>query len=285
MLTQLLENQGRATVTEIAAAILRHDPSQVEYYENITKRMPGRVLTNNRKITERSNNTYSLRGFDELSESEIHKLVEICSDKLSDYLRSNEEWRWNHRRRSSGYISGSKKYQVLKDAKSKCLLCGKLEGQCFLTVDHIVPKEWGGGDDIDNLQALCDKCNFAKGANDNADFRNVSKSFEIRESGCPFCEIPTSTLLSERVLCYSIYDSSPVASGHVLIIPKRHISDYFDLYQPELNAIQRLLIHHKALLQNSDESITGFNVGFDSGEAAGQTISHCHLNLIPAPEG
>ena len=109
MLMQLLQNEGRATVTEIATAILLRDPSQVEYYENITKRMPGRVLTSNRQITERTKNTYSLTGFEELSESEIDDLVEICREKVSGYMRLNNEWRWSHRRASSGYISGSKR--------------------------------------------------------------------------------------------------------------------------------------------------------------------------------
>ena len=285
MLSQLLENEGRATVTDIASAILRHDPSQVEYYENITRRMPGRVLTNNRNITERTKSTYRLIGFDELSKPEIDKLIEICSKKLSDYLRSNEKWRWDHRRISSGYISGSKKYQVLKDAKSRCLLCGVLEGQRFLTVDHILPRKFGGGDGIDNLQALCNICNSIKNASDNFDLRKVSESYEWREPGCSFCELSAETLALENALCYSIYDLSPVTSGHVLIIPKRHVSDYFDLYQPERNAIQRLLVQQKALLQDSDETITGFNVGFDSGEDAGQTISHCHLDLIPRRKG
>ena len=281
MLIQLLENEGKATATDIATAILRHDSSQVEYYENVTKRMPGRVLTKNRKITERTKDTYRLTGYEELSELEIDKLIELCNQKLSNYLQSNEEWRWSHRRTSSGYISGSKRYQVLKNAKSRCLLCGVMEDQGFLTVDHIVPRKFGGGDDIDNLQALCGTCNSAKNASDDADLRKVSESYECRRTGCAFCETPAKTVLSENALCYSIDDPSPVTSGHLLIVPKRHVPDYFDLYQPELNAIHRLLVQQREMLQISDESITGFNVAVDSGEDAGQTISHCHLNLIP----
>ena len=170
---------------------------------------------------------------------------------------------------------------MLRDAKSRCLLCGVLEGQRFLTVDHIVPKKFGGSDDIDNLQALCNICNSAKNASDNADLRNVSKSYEHRVPGCPLCETSTKTLLSENALCYSIEDSVSMTSGHLLIVPKRHVADYFSLYQPELNAIHRLLVQQKSLLQNADNSITGFNVGFDSGQDVGQFIPHCHLNLIP----
>lgn len=285
MLIQLLENEGRATVTEIATAILHHDPSQIEYYENIIKRMPGRVLSRNRKITERTGNTHSLIGYEDLSESEVDKLIEICHGKISAYLQSNEEWRWSHRRTSSGHISGSKRYQVLKNAKSRCLLCGVLEGQGFLTVDHIIPRKFGGGDEIDNLQALCSVCNSIKKASDNADLRTVSESYDFREPGCPLCETSTKAVLVENALCYAIDDSSPVTSGHVFIVPKRHVPDYFDLYQPELNAIHRLLAQQKTLLQQSDEAVTGFNVGFDSGKDAGQTIPHCHLFLIPRRKG
>ena len=285
MLIQLLENEGKATVTEIATAMLHHDPTQIEYYENVVKRMPGRVLSRNRKIAERTGNTYRLIGYEDLSKSEVDTLVEICREKVSTYLQSNKEWRWSHRRTSSGYISGSKRYQVLKNAKSRCLLCGVLEGQSFLTVDHIIPRKFGGGDEIDNLQALCSVCNSAKGASDDADFRTVIESYEVREPGCPLCDKSTDTVLVDNALCYSIEASSPVTSGHVLIVPKRHVSDYFDLYQPELNAIHRLLVQQRTLLQQSDEAVTGFNVGFDSGEDAGQIISHCRLFLIPRRKG
>ena len=66
MLIQLLSGGGRATVSDIAKAILVRDPSQVEYYEAITKRYPGKVLTHNRRLTVRDGDRYFLNGFDEL---------------------------------------------------------------------------------------------------------------------------------------------------------------------------------------------------------------------------
>ncbi len=62
MLIELLESGGSATVNQIARTILQHDPSQVEYYEQITKQMPGRVLTKNRGITEKDGPRYRLKG-------------------------------------------------------------------------------------------------------------------------------------------------------------------------------------------------------------------------------
>ena len=285
MLMHLLENGGQASVTEIARAILLNDPTQVEYYEEITRRMPGRVLTKNRGITDRDGSIYHLKQFDDLSKHEIDNLIEICQQKLANYLKLHREWRWSHRRQSNGYISASNKLKVLLEAKHRCLLCGKLEGDTFLTVDHIIPRKFGGGDDIENLQALCLSCNSLKNANDDTDLRRVTESYDDRSPECPYCDILSSNFVSDSALCYSINDSNPVATGHLLIIPKRHVSDYFDLYQPDRNDIERLLASEKTSLQAADESITGFNVGFDSGKDAGQAVSHCHLHLIPRRKG
>jgi ATP adenylyltransferase len=63
--------------------------------------------------------------------------------------------------------------------------------------------------------------------------------------------------------------------------PHRHVAGWFDLYRPERTAIERLLDAQRAALRPSTPSIAGFNVGINSGEAAGQTVFHCHVHLIP----
>jgi diadenosine tetraphosphate (Ap4A) HIT family hydrolase len=63
------------------------------------------------------------------------------------------------------------------------------------------------------------------------------------------------------------------------------VADYFDLYQPELNAIQSLLAEQKTLIQSEDASVTSFNVGVNAGADAGQTIFHVHVHLIPRRSG
>ena len=71
----------------------------------------------------------------------------------------------------------------------------------------------------------------------------------------------------------------------MLAIPRRHVADYCDLDQPERNAIQRLLEDGRAQLRERYPEIAGFNVGINAGEAAGQTIFHCHVHLIPRRVG
>ena len=82
-----------------------------------------------------------------------------------------------------------------------------------------------------------------------------------------------------------IEDAFPVTPNHTLIIPKRHVSDYFDLYQPELNAIHLMLNARRQTVLENDPTITGFNVGINAGSSAGQTIFHVHVHLIPRRDG
>ena len=70
-----------------------------------------------------------------------------------------------------------------------------------------------------------------------------------------------------------------------MIIPKRHAKTYFDLGQAEVNAINELIHSEREKLEKSDPSISGFNVGINCGEDAGQTIFHCHIHLIPRRNG
>ncbi len=88
-------------------------------------------------------------------------------------------------------------------------------------------------------------------------------------------------VLAEDELAFVIQDLYPVTDGHLLVIPKRHAETYFDLVRPEINALNRLLLDQKERIEKEDDSVTGFNVGINSGESAGQTVFHCHIHLIP----
>jgi ATP adenylyltransferase len=171
MLREILRHNGAATISDIARALLAEDRSQVEYYEQITKNMVGRVLTKNRGITERDNGSYRLKGFAELSQREVDQLIARCDAKISEYLgRRNDPW--SHRRKSTGYIPGTERYEVLKRARFRCELCGISAEEKAIEVDHIIPRNKSGTDDTSNLQALCYSCNSTKRDRDNADFRD-----------------------------------------------------------------------------------------------------------------
>ena len=108
---------------------------------------------------------------------------------------------------------------------------------------------------------------------------------EARDTDCVFCQLGQDRIIAENELCVAIHDGFPATPLHTLIIPKRHVADYFDLYQPELNAIQSLLLQQRQVIQSADPSVTGFNVGINAGQAAGQTVFHVHVHLIPRRRG
>ena len=102
---------------------------------------------------------------------------------------------------------------------------------------------------------------------------------------CLFCDVKKSERAHENDLAYASYDSYPVSEHHCLIIPKRHIKDYFDLSNDELIACNDLIKVVKKEITNKDPSVKGFNLGTNIGVVSGQSIFHCHFHLIPRREG
>jgi len=102
---------------------------------------------------------------------------------------------------------------------------------------------------------------------------------------CVFCNLDESRIEIENDLALSFKDLYPVTNGHTLVIPKRKVQSFFDLTEEETTAIFELLYLQKEDLKNKDSSITGFNIGINDGEDAGQTIMHCHIHLIPRRSG
>ena len=102
---------------------------------------------------------------------------------------------------------------------------------------------------------------------------------------CLFCNIKESGLAKENDLAYASYDSYPVSDMHCLIIPKRHVRNYFDLSDEEVIACNKLIKEIKIDIETKDNKVKGFNIGTNSGNVAGQTIMHCHIHLIPRRDG
>ena len=102
---------------------------------------------------------------------------------------------------------------------------------------------------------------------------------------CLFCDSKKSGIVHENDLAYASYDSYPVSDHHCLIIPKRHIKDYFDMNNDELIACNDLIQIVKNEILSKDTNVKGFNIGTNAGKIAGQSIMHCHIHLIPRREG
>ena len=101
-----------------------------------------------------------------------------------------------------------------------------------------------------------------------------------------FCELKGSgRVLLENELAICIADAYPVTEGHSLVIPRRHVADGLALHQPEWKAVTQLLKLRQQQLASQDPSISGWNVGLNSGETAGQTVLHTHWHLIPRRQG
>ena len=102
---------------------------------------------------------------------------------------------------------------------------------------------------------------------------------------CLFCNSKKSGIAHQNELAYASYDSYPVSDLHCLIIPKRHIKDYFELNNEELVACNELIKIVKDEIYAKDKSVKAFNIGSNIGKISGQSIMHCHIHLIPRREG
>jgi ATP adenylyltransferase len=284
MIKCLLQRGGAAEDVTIARDLLQYDPSQLEYYQQITNNMVGKVLRN-RLVVEKEMKHYRLTAFNGLDKSEIADLIAICETKIDDYIAKRGDAIWQHRKKTRGYISGTIRYKVLKRAQFRCELCGIAASEKALEVDHILPVNLGGKDEEDNYQALCYSCNAMKRDTDATDFRNIREQYDHREKDCIFCLMESKRIVSENNLAFLIYDQYPVSDLHCLVIPKRHTSDYFSISQPEINAVNRLVQEGRELILERDKTVLGFNLGLNCGEAAGQTVMHTHLHLIPRRAG
>ncbi len=104
-------------------------------------------------------------------------------------------------------------------------------------------------------------------------------------SNCIFCNLENDRIVHEYKHFYVIRDAFPVTPLHSLIITKRHVVSYFQCSKEEHDEIPIILDTQKTELKILDDTITGFNIGMNIGEDAGQTIFHCHIHIIPRRQG
>ena len=101
---------------------------------------------------------------------------------------------------------------------------------------------------------------------------------------CPFCNLPADRIISKSDYAVTTRDGFPVSDGHTLIIPKRHVQSFFELQAIEKAAVLQALDNAKETLDR-ESSPDGYNIGINDGEAAGQTVMHLHVHLIPRYKG
>ena len=101
---------------------------------------------------------------------------------------------------------------------------------------------------------------------------------------CPFCTLTNRRIVATNDLAAAIRDEFPVSPGHSLIVPKRHVGSFFNITDDERKAMLALLDASKAALDDEFHP-DGYNVGINDGQAAGQTIPHLHMHLIPRYAG
>jgi len=101
---------------------------------------------------------------------------------------------------------------------------------------------------------------------------------------CIFCNIEKERIVAENEAAYAIYDDFPVSQGHMLILPKKHFGNYFETDQQTKDELWKLIDECKEIMDNKFNP-DGYNIGINCGEAAGQTVMHLHIHLIPRYRG
>jgi len=101
---------------------------------------------------------------------------------------------------------------------------------------------------------------------------------------CPFCNPAEDEIVLKNNLCYARYDKYPVSPGHLLLIPYRHIPTLFDATDDEQAALLALVREAKTLLDEHFHP-DGYNIGVNVRAAAGQTVMHLHVHVIPRYTG
>jgi diadenosine tetraphosphate (Ap4A) HIT family hydrolase len=99
-------------------------------------------------------------------------------------------------------------------------------------------------------------------------------------AACPFCDIPAERISVERDVGCAVGDLYPLSKGHTLVIPRRHVASIFALRPAEISALWGLVGVVREMLAG-DLHPDGFNIGLNDGEAAGQTIAHAHVHVVP----
>lgn len=106
----------------------------------------------------------------------------------------------------------------------------------------------------------------------------------MEDEKCPFCSPAPERIMLETDNCRVLWDGFPVSPGHALIVPKAHILDWFAAPAPLQAELATLIAAAKSAIEKHHQP-DGYNVGFNAGSAAGQTVFHLHIHVIPRYAG
>lgn len=148
------------------------------------------------------------------------------------------------------------------------LICQKHHLERFLEVNELIARNW-------HSQII---------VSSPYEVSNCSFDDCMPVSGCAFCSMDSARIILRNEHALAIHDRFPVTPDHSLIIPKRHIASFFEATNKEQAAMLDLLVEMRQLLLK-EQSPAGFNIGINDGAAAGQTIMHLHIHLIPRYSG
>lgn len=113
----------------------------------------------------------------------------------------------------------------------------------------------------------------------------MASADRLPEESCIFCQrVAHNQVVAANELAAAFHDAFPVSPGHTLVVPRRHVADFFELTEPERAAVLAIVVQVKGLLDGSKRP-DGYNVGLNVGAAAGQTVGHAHVHVIPRYEG
>jgi len=102
---------------------------------------------------------------------------------------------------------------------------------------------------------------------------------------CRFCDLSLHAVMETDEYAASFLDCWPVTEFHTLFVPRRHVLTYFDLTDDELQSIHKLITLQRKRILDQDPAVDGFNIGWNCGESAGQSVFHAHCHLIPRKNG
>jgi hypothetical protein len=255
LIRTLVEAGGAATLRQLAHAFVAQDESQLRFYERRIREMPVPVLLK-RGVIKREGELVRLNA-GHLDFVQKARIKRICEDRLQRFVQKRGLGLWNYRLLDADPVPDSLRYQVLAASGGRCALCGATKRERPLDVDHIVPRSRGGKTELANLQVLCSTCNRTKGNRDATDFR--VDAVINHDPSCAFCaEKVQASAYASNGSVIAIPDAYPVTPRHTVVIPRRHVPDFFAMTSAEHEDAEDLLRYLRNKIQSEDARVTGF---------------------------